>query len=144
MGAAYHQFVFWAMKMIQIHDFNGTIETDDVSILRERLKTVRRGKYGAFYVSTASSEFPYLSIHINGGLAYVHYFTGKDHPGYQPTGMNPDEQYIDVHFLNMDGLEAGAIDMPDNTLVSSEIAIQAACEFLKSGARPEFIKWTEL
>ena len=128
---------------MQIHDYDGIIETNNQDELVARLHSVRRGPYGVFHIQRAEA-FPYISLHFNGDLAYVHYFPADDHPGYQPTSMTPPNCPGDVHFLNIDGDEAGAIDMPASTVVSTESAIQAVREFAASSFLPPSIAWVEL
>ncbi|WP_430453906.1 Imm1 family immunity protein [Rhodopirellula europaea] len=128
---------------MKIHDLSGSFETDDTSQLAERLRGDRRDAYGAFHVS-GDDAMPYISAHFNGDIAYVHYFATDGHPGFQPTDMTPNGCPDEVHFLNTDGAEAGAIDMPASALVDADTAIQAILEFAASGQMPQSIQWFEL
>ena len=85
-----------------------------------------------------------LGIYINGNIAYLHYSTSEDLPGYQPQDMMPAECPSEVHFLQPDGGEGGSIDMPDFTLVGVEAAYVAAVEFFLSPRLPPSISWFEL
>lgn len=128
---------------MKIHDLSGSIEIDDASQLAHRLRTSRRALFGAFHVSR-DGDLPYISAHFNGDIAYIHYFSADDHPGFQPIDMTPDGCPEDVHFLNTDGNEGGAIDMPASTLVDAETAVRAILEFAATGGMPKSIQWFEL
>ena len=128
---------------MKIHDLYGSFETDDASRLADRLRTIRRGQYGAFHIAR-DDDMPYISAHFNSDIAYVHYFGIDGHPGFQPTDMTPNGCPDDVHFLNTDGSGGGAFDMPAFTLVDAETAIHAILEFATSGDMPQSIQWFEL
>ncbi|PHQ36040.1 Imm1 family immunity protein [Rhodopirellula bahusiensis] len=128
---------------MKIDDLSGSAETDDAAQIANRLRTIRVDRYGAFHIS-GDRDLPYISAHFNGDIAYIHYFTADDHPGFHPTDMAPPGCPDDVHFLNTDGSEAGAIDMPASTLVDAETAIHAILEFAATGDMPQSIQWFEL
>jgi hypothetical protein len=128
-----------------VEDLKDRIYVDRPEDLIDRLRSVRKGRYGAFFLSHDDSG-PSLSIHINGGVAYVHFFPDNlgRHPGFQPVGMSPIDCEESVHFLQTDGGEADSLTMPKQTLVSLEVAYRAATEFLNSPVLPASIRWLEL
>ncbi|TWT81670.1 hypothetical protein CA13_31230 [Planctomycetes bacterium CA13] len=128
---------------MQIHDLSGTFETDDAAEITDRLRTVRKGVHCAFFVA-GDSAYPYIAVHFNSDIAYIHYFPSDGHPGYQPTGMTPHGVSDDLHFLNVDGSEAGAFDLPASALVDADTAISAVLEFAANCEMPQSINWFEL
>ena len=128
---------------MRINDFDGSFETDDVEAVIERIRNKRRDKYGAFHLC-ANEEYPYVALHVNGDVAYLHYFPSDGHPGFQSTLVDGNAVDADIHFLNLDGTEAGAFDMPRSTLISLDDAITAVREFARDGQLPPSIAWFEL
>ena len=127
---------------MQVIDLNGTVHVESEDELLGRLRGVRKGKYGAF-VLAHNEVGPLLFVHINGEFAYVHYFddlSGKN-AGYQATGMTPPDCPESVLFVQTDGSEGSgsAIEMPDSTICSRDVAYRAAVEFLHDPAKPSCI-----
>ncbi len=129
---------------MQVHDFDGVTTIFDETELLTRLNSVRCGDYGACILSHDNREHPALFLHVNGKLAYLHFFPAEKHPGYQPRNMTPENCPAEVHFLQTTCDEASSIDMPDYTIVSDEIAYYAAIEFFHSAALPPSVEWFEL
>jgi hypothetical protein len=130
---------------IQIDDLAGGVRVDSEQALLDRLRTVRKGRYGAFILSH-DERGPFLFVHINEDLAYVHFFddlTG-DNAGYQPTDMTPMGCPETVKFVQTDGSEGSGIEMPDSTICSVDVAYLAAQEFFYNPARPACITWVAL
>lgn len=130
---------------MHIDDFNGRTTVDDAAGLVVRLSTVRRGPYGTFILSH-NDDGPSLWVHVNRGVAYLHYFPEKAavHPGFQPIGMTPSNCEEEVHFIQTNGDESASFDMWRGSLVPAAAAYNAACEFLAAPERPVCINWTEL
>ena len=130
---------------MHIEDLSGQIDVLNERDLLDRLRSGRRGSYGAFVLSHEDGG-PFFHIHINGELAYLHYlpdYSGAS-AGFQASGMSPPDCPTDVHFLQIDGSEADSITMPAGTLVGVEKAYQAAKEFLQRPQLPSSITWLEL
>jgi hypothetical protein len=126
------------------------LQSDDVHVASEdellrRLRTVRKGERGAFILAYDGAG-PLLFVHISGGLAYVHYFDdlSGENAGCQPTGMTPPCCPEKVQFLMTDGSEGSAIEMPDSTVCSVDLAYRAASEFFRDPAKPPSIDWLAL
>ena len=127
-----------------VDDFERNADTVDTEAeLLTRLRTVRRGDYGAFFLYHTEPH-PTLSVQFNRDIAYLHYFPSDDHPGYQPCQMTPDGCDGDVHFLQTDGSEANSFDVSSDALVSADVAYIAAIEFLRSAELPPSVSWFEL
>jgi hypothetical protein len=109
------------------------------------LRSARRGTFGAFILSRESPA-PSLWIQFNGEVAYVHYFPDgvESHPGFQPTGMTPQNCKGSVRFLQTAGSEADGFEAPASTLVAAEDAYIAATQFFERPGLPSHIRWLEL
>ncbi len=128
---------------MHVCDLDGdTLVAGEDHLLR-RLKSVRRGGYGAF-VLHHGDLYPSLFVHLNRDLAYLHYFPAGGHPGYQAQDMTPEGCVGEIHFLQTNGLEADSFDMPDDALVSEVAAYNASVEFFRSPELPPSVSWFEL
>lgn len=116
--------------------------------LVRRLRSMRQGECGAAILNhdPDDSDQPSLFIHVNDGIAYLHYFPDSRglHPGFQARGMAPESGERDVHFLMIMGAEADSFAMCPEALVAVEIAYRAAEEFLREPAPPPSASWLEL
>ena len=129
-----------------VHDLEGLVQIDRPEDLLSRLRSVRKGPYGAFILSNDDIG-PSLWIHINGNVAYLHFFLesqSTNHPGFQAWSMVPEGCEERVHFVQIDGGEGASITMPKQTLVSLEAAYKAATEFLNIPTAPSSIRWSKL
>lgn len=130
---------------MEVLDLAGRTEVACAVDLEERLRSARKGSDGAFVLSH-ERDGPSLWLHLNGGVAYLHYFPNNEgkHPGYQATGMSPPDCAQEVRFKIVGGFEGDAIIMPRGTLVPTAVAFQAAKEFLHNAALPKSVSWIEL
>ncbi len=128
-----------------VEDFDGTFSTDCEAELDARLRSVRRGEFGAF-ILTHNRKGASLWIHLNGDVAYLHYFPDGEgkHPGYQVAALSSAEHDEPVRLLQVYGGKADGFAMPPELLVPAEVAYQAAREFLRSPSLPLSIRWHEL
>jgi len=129
-----------------VHDLDGWAQIDRPEDLLSRLRSVRKGPYGAFILSHDDIG-PSLWIHINGNVAYLHFFLesqSTSHPGFQAWGMFPEGCEDRVRFVQIDGGEGASITMPKQTLVSLEAAYKAATEFIHMPTLPSSIRWSAL
>jgi len=127
---------------MEVLDFDGSGDVRDENGLLRRLRSVRRGEFGAFVLSNGESA---LWVHINGEAAYLWYLANSNerHPGWVPDGMWTEEQG-EFKFMIVGGYDADAIFPPWWQLVPKETAYRAAVEFLHSPGRPRCINWFEL
>ena len=130
------------VSSMKIYDLSGSFETNDVTQLAHRLRSVHIDECGAFHVSE-NDDVPFMSVHFNGDVAYVYYWDDDGHPGSQPTDMTPPEGPDSIH-LDTDGSQGGAFDMPASTLVDVETAITRIIDFATSREVPRGIGWTAL
>ena len=132
-------------SIMLIADFNGQHKVETLDQMLNSLRTIRKDGYGAFILAH-DSDGPMLWIHINGVLAYVHFFPDGhgNHPGSQPWGMTPVDCPESVRFYLTDGTEGGSIDVRDCEICSTNDAYAAAADFYSASVQPKSIKWTEL
>jgi|SRR5215467_9425043 len=129
-----------------VQDLEDLVAIDRPQALLDRLRSVRKGPYGAFILSHDELG-PSLWIFINGDVAYLHFLPesqSTSDPGFQPWGMFPENCEESVHFVQIDGGEGASITMPKQTLVSLEVAYKAATEFLNMPSLPSSIRWSAL
>jgi len=103
------------------------------------------GSYLAFHFFHVTPA-PWLAVLINGSKACLHYFPAGDHPGFQSVAVPSlaTTSAGTIHFLQSGGSEADAFDLPASMVVSAELALAAAREFLHAPTLPTCIKWQEL
>jgi len=132
---------------MQVDDLQGTVRVRSDEELLARLRSIRKGSYGAF-VLAHNNVGPMLFVHINGEFAYLHYFNdlSGQNAGYQPTGMTPPGCPKSVLFVQIDGIEGSgsAIEMPASTICSADLAYRAAAQFFHDSAKPPSINWFAL
>jgi hypothetical protein len=130
---------------MNVQDLDGKICVDHQKELLHRLRSVRKGPYGAF-ILFHDQDGPSLWIHTNKDVAYLHFFPGNrvQHPGFQPTGMSPPNCAESVNFLITPGDEGDSIEMPREALVPATVAYNAATEFLRNPVLPPSVTWFEL
>jgi hypothetical protein len=128
---------------MEIEDMEGRFAVVGEGELLDRLRSVRRGAYGAFTLRH-DEDGPSLLIHVNGGKAYLHFFRDGfgDHPGFQSTSSSPTDPLR--HFVQTDGGEADSFDISGDTVVDVTLAYVAAVEFLRDRSMPSSITWREL
>jgi len=126
-----------------IEDMDGSLAVATEGELLDRLRSVRRGVYGAFILSHDEEEAS-LFLHMNGEKAYLHFFPDRsgDHPGFQSRSSSHTDAVC--HFVQTDGGEADSFDVSGDTVVSLDLAYAAAVEFLRAGSMPASINWREV
>jgi Immunity protein Imm1 len=132
---------------MQVADLQGCTSVSTEEELLDRLRTIRKGNYGAFILSH-NDDGPFLYVHIHSGFAYVHYFDDMSgaNAGYQPTDMTPHGCPQSIRFVQIDGSESSgcAIEVPEAAFCSLDAAYSAAVEFLHSSKLPQCITWLAL
>ena len=126
---------------MHIHDLDGYFETENETELIERLRTVRRGPYGAFVLQHAS-DYPYMSVHVNDDLAYIGFFPSAESL-FVPSGMSPLEDAGEIRFVLVGGDAADDIYACAEDVVPFSLAVRAACQFLMTVGLPDSITWQE-
>jgi hypothetical protein len=133
-----------------VMDFDGETNVRSQKELERRLRSIRKGNYGAF-VLMHKKHGPSLSIHVSKELAWLHYFPDPNylkHAGYHTIETPPPGCKRDVRFrvLSSWAEESGGdyLTMPPGKLVSLAVALAVAKEFFKSSSRPTSVGWQEL
>ena len=106
------------MEVLQLRDFDGNAE---------------------FFIQREDMCEQLLQLHVTKSLWYLHYFPEGDIvPGFHSIGKDSDN-------AEMTHMPAGSnIYVPNYTLITSELAYQAAEEFVKTGTIPSCVEWFEL
>jgi hypothetical protein len=128
---------------VEVLDFDGSCQVERDDELLARLRSVRRGRDGAFILSHDGDES--LWVHINREAAFLCFFPDRNggHPGFVPDGMWSGEQR-DLRFLLVGGDDGSAIWVAWWQLVPVDVAYRAAVEFLHSPSLPPSVTWFEL
>jgi hypothetical protein len=131
---------------LRIDDMQGELRVEGREDLLRRLRSVRRGDYGAFMLTHEHEESDRgLFIMINKDVAHL-YFTLDEYAGqdsFQPIGMTPPGCPEQVHFLQTTCTEAD-FDIEKELLVSTDVAYGAAAEFLESPNPPLCVRWDSI
>ena len=128
---------------MHLQDFDGRCQLETEEDLTNRLRTIRKGNFGAFILWHEDGG-PSLWVHLNKDLAHLHFFPDASgaHPGFQcSTGLASGGE---VRFLQTDGSEADSITVPRDAVIPVQHAYEAAREFLHTKTRPSSIQWLEL
>ena len=131
---------------MEVDTISGRIHVHNQQQLAAAFRERRQGAFAAFDLFLPQ-PYPWLSVLINGSLAYLHYFPAEGHPGFQswasaaPASAATDQT---VHFLQSSGSEADSFDLPRSTVVPAELALLAAQQFFGAPGLPTCIPWREL
>jgi hypothetical protein len=135
---------------MMVNSCDGEARVRSQKDLVRRLKSNRKGDYGAFILSHGKVG-PSLWIHIRKELACLHYFPDPDyliHAGYHPTGMTPAGCKRKVRFRvlpsRIEDFGGAYFTESPESLVSLSDAVIAAKEFFKDARLPASIQWLEL
>src|SRR5262249_48639799 len=114
---------------MNVTDFDGECQVEEVEELLARLRAVRRGPDGAFILDHGGEQS--LWIHINREAAFLWFCPGPDvegqsHPGFVPHKMWPGE-HRDVRF-ELVPYGGESITRPWHQLVPLDVAYRAAVE----------------
>ena len=139
--------------MVWVLDFDNPVNAVHVASeasLSERLRTIRRGSFGAFVLLPGHhpDSAPQLWIQINGPYAYVHFFehVSRAHPGYQAIDMPMPDRPDEMRFITIgESEDSSGNTMPGHALCSLDASHLAALQFFRDPASmPDTISWTPL
>ena len=118
------------------------VETSDAEEIEAALSRRHRDGINAFWLSHGSELYPAINITVRGSVAHLHYFPGRDHPGFASLSAEPvpTPHETSVFFLS----PRRRIDVRNDELVDFSRALQAAREFAVSTAKPSCISWDSL
>jgi len=83
------------------------------------------------------SEYPCMNLLIKGEIAHMCYFPSRDHPGYISQNGQNNEGSILIN-------GSDHIEVPTDSIISVNTALEAAKEFCETSALPKNSKWLEL
>jgi hypothetical protein len=127
---------------VNLLDFEGACQIWREDELIARLRSVRRGPYGAAILDHGPGAS--LSVFINGGAASLWFCLDMDgwHPGYVPDRMWAGERRT-VRFEMVGCRALARVDVPWWQLAPADAAYVAAAEFLRSRSLPASARWAE-
>ena len=123
----------WIVGSNQIRNTNIFEDIKDIELLVRNAASLPMDDIWVHYESV--SEYPCLSILINGVLACVHYFESSEL-------MWQSKGDYDTEIIFSAGGEEWCA--PTDTIISIESAIKCLYEFCSNMKRPECIQWQEL
>ncbi|MCB9586525.1 MAG: hypothetical protein H6718_14075 [Polyangiaceae bacterium] len=100
---------------------------------------VRFGESNHFWLS-CEDPFPSLAVAVRDALASLHYFPEESHPGFICLGNEAIEgtQTLTIAWPRE------TIEVENRYVVSWQLALEAAEEFLVTQERPRCLQWFEL
>ena len=128
---------------MNVIDTGGRAWVSSKAQLGERLSSQRIGNFGAFFL-WPDSDYPRLTVHFNGGLAYVHYSPHANHAGFVAVGTMTEHCPSTVEFIQPPEPSADDFAMPRELVVPAELARTIACDFFDHAGRSTVVEWREL
>lgn len=115
---------------------------DDRSL--EQVLTQRDERGGGIFWLTLDNEYPALVVGASGDMADVHYFPRENHPGFRCLGgdASPETGFTTLVYPGCD--PSGGENVPNEFIVSFQIARAIAREFSRSGQMSDAVRWFEL
>jgi hypothetical protein len=121
---------------MKLAKFREHIEVTTADELPKELQFRHDSSFGSFWFwHEVGTE---LALMVNGSDAYIHYFPGGGHPGYQAAVREGSDKIL---FL---ANNYESTPMPKFTTLSLSQALIAVDEFFQSGRRPSAITWESL
>lgn len=95
-----------------------------------------------FWITEDNKEFPCMAILVNGILANVTFFEDENDIGVQSIGgeLGLKAGLFTVFYTNTPNEE---IEIHNEMIVSTEVAVKAAEAFLRGNTRPSCINWVK-
>ena len=120
---------------MNIANCNGDFECCTWEEIEHLIRESSTNPYDDIWIN-GEEDYPCLAILINGNWACVHYFFNDEGDMWQSVGYGDK----DVTFVS-NGDES---DMPANSVISLEKAIECARQFYETHTQPSCIEWREL
>ncbi len=127
---------------MKIQDYYTVWDVVNPADVEAALSKRHRSGHNAFLLSHGDSVFPWISILVNGDLAYVHFCPRQQHPGFAASGMAPNLKTGGETVFFPDGTEE-PLEMMNEQVVGFSDALKVAQEFAVSAAMPKCIQWIE-
>jgi len=130
--------IYWDGKY-NSSGFCGHKRINDIPDLIEMLKMRDPDGDAEFVISREDMANQNLTMSVTNNQWFLYFFPEDDTVcGFQSLGDDKDNN-------GMTHMPAGCnIEVCNYTLVTSEVALKVACEFIETGEMPSCIKWEEL
>ena len=120
---------------MKISNCNGEFDCHSWQELEQLIKKSSLNPPDDLWISE-NTEYPCLSILINGNYACVHYFLDDEGDMWQSVGDGDK----DVTFV----INGGKSDLPADSVIPLEKAIECARQFYDTLDKPTCLEWREL
>ncbi len=127
---------------MRIQDLSNIYYIENVSDLAAALSKRYEGRYNSFWIyRDAASEFPFISLLVDGSLAYLHYFPSECNAGFSSIGSAglPEGE---TNF-RLDSIRQ-VQPIQNSQVVNVSSAVAAVEEFYYSPDLPQAIEWMEM
>jgi hypothetical protein len=129
---------------MEVIDFGGTHSAHSIGELEQLLGVRFKDQRNHYWLRADGSDFPRLSIAVNGDLSEIHYFPKDRHPGYLSIGgrlnLDPDKMTT----FSVGPSRSHDIQTGNEFVISFAEAMKVAKEFFHSQELPRSIEWVEL
>lgn len=126
-----------------VEDAFGSYDTDSMVNNEQILTNVMSRDDNIVSVSSGSGTFPSLSILVRTGLAVLHFFPEEFDPGYISLGSLPQLDPSGTTFFSLE-LGGHEQELGNRHVVSKDVAVAAAKEFICSRELPKCLDWFRL
>lgn len=120
---------------MNIANYNGDFELHLWKDLEKQIRESSTYPFDDIWISW-ETEYPCLSILINGRYTCVHYFLNDQGDMWQSVGHGD----IEVIFVS----NGERSEMPANSVVSLDVTIECAKQFFETHKKPTCIEWRNL
>lgn len=121
--------------MVNIANSSGDFKCQSWNELKDLLSKSAINSFDDVWIS-GEKEYPCLAILINGNDACIHYFLDDEGNMWQSVGYGRE----DIAFFS----NGERCDMPADSVVSLDIAMECAKQFIETLDKPRCIEWREL
>jgi hypothetical protein len=127
---------------MRIQDYHTTWDVTNPADIEAALKKRHGEGRNAFWLSHGNDKFSAINILVNGGLAYIHCFPERRHPGFASIGIVPGLKSGEESVF-FQSCSNEPLDIMNEQVVEFSDAMKVAQEFAVSAATPKCIRWFE-
>ncbi|MBO0803743.1 MAG: hypothetical protein J2P25_11815 [Nocardiopsaceae bacterium] len=118
--------------------FRGCRAVHDSDDLASVLAMRDPGGDAEFHLHRPSVDYPVLFLHVHADRWYLYFFPDEDEAGAFAVGDDPGA-------AGSTRMPAGCdIEVGNGSLVSGEIALRVAAEFMATVERPDSVEWVDM
>jgi hypothetical protein len=127
---------------MRVQDFTTTTEVNNAADLVAALARRSSQNANEFWLSTGNKKYPAMTILAKGDLATLSYLTSDQEPGFRSVGNinSLDPNGFTTFFIN----KTEEHEVLNDAVLPFAQAVEAALEFMRSGAMPSSLEWFEL